>query len=278
MRLFRKRKKFGNFRDGTAPPDIVYQLGAEAAAAHVVFEPMPPSTDFTDFDDQTEWIANDVDAQRAGSPLNFFHPQSLNSRGRERLRRNGSADFLQRMDSPEHFHQMRPCSPERFGAGAPAYYRDQIRAGSPAQFRRARAGSPEHFHQMRAGSPEHFRAGSPAFYQEHMRPGSPAQFRRAMADSPEHFHQRQQRVGSPFGFLKQPKVVPPEYFQQSDRKPGLFAQLQELISGKTYAEDPGIMYQQEFDQNFVPNYHDPYGMKMNRYQNKMMNQQYPFGY
>lgn len=268
MRLFRKRKKFGNFRDGTAPPDIVYQFGAEAAAAHLIQESTRPPMGFTDIDDPSQWFTDGTERQRAGTPLQFLKPYTVDPGGHERIHRSGSAGFLPRMDSPDRLRAMRSGSPEHFRAGSPEHFRAgspaHFLAGSPAQFRRARAASPEHFHQMRAGSPTHFQ------------PGSPSQFRRARAGSPDHFHQR--RAGSPYGYVQKSKMVPPpQYFQQYDQKPGLFSQLHGLISGKKYAEDPAFVYQPEFEQHFIPENYDYDPRWMNEQQNMMM-QQYPYRY
>lgn len=176
MRIFRRRKKYDN-RDGASGkeplPDIVYQMGAEAAARYVAQDPYGPNIiygsrdrfdvpppypyvavpepEYDPFDGMADpALGSEV---RSGSPINML-------RSALRLNRSGSSDrFLNdsydrhgRAGSPEHFGRgSRPGSPERM----------QARVGSPylfAQPSAPRVASPLQYHpRSRTGSPEVFR-------------------------------------------------------------------------------------------------------------------------
>jgi hypothetical protein len=185
MRIFRKRKKFGNFHgapeDAAPLPDIVYQMGAEQAARYAarsspglrnpygVIDPyeqeaiygFPPGYAHEPIPDEN-LFGQEMDGEvRASSPLQFLSSALGIGRSRSHDRySNGSF---------EHFN--RPGSPHQFG---------QRPLGSPVKFRR-RPQSPE-FLQPRAGSPYHYvqeeRVPSPVHFARHSRPGSPDVARR----------------------------------------------------------------------------------------------------
>jgi hypothetical protein len=183
MRIFRKRKKFGNFHgtpeDAEPLPDIVYQMGAESAAQYVVAQSMPSNpyaaTDPTGY--QTTYgypeSEENFDEVRASSPFKFM--ATLLGIGRSKSRERHTAK-----------------SKERFiEAGSPVKFRDQP-PGTPTKYRRrpaspeivhSRPSSPFHFTQQeRLASPLHFapseRLSSPVHFAPPSHPNSPDVIRR----------------------------------------------------------------------------------------------------
>lgn len=167
MRIFRKRKKFGNFGgvpgDGEPIPDIVYQIGAEQAAQYAASRSRPQSPyaarrgsgqeDIYGYprvlseEDLGYQIVGDdfVEKPPKSSPLNFIGSLFGISRSSSRERyANRRMDNIVRPGSPAHFNQLPP--------GTPIKYRR--RAASP-EFLQARVPSPLHFAQQpQLGSPD----------------------------------------------------------------------------------------------------------------------------
>ena len=181
MRVFRKRKKFGNFRgqpDEAPLPDIVYQMGAESAARYVVsragtpepYDPMDPEGIY-----EYPVIADDPfnEGRSSSSPLKLMALALGFGRSKSRERRAPrSMDRFVGNGSPVHFAEQPLGSPVKF----------RRRPGSPG-FIQPRASSPYHFagqervpSPLRFGSPE--RASSPLQFVHRSRPGSPDVIRR----------------------------------------------------------------------------------------------------
>lgn len=157
MRVFRRRNNPNSYdqSSGVEPiPDIVYQMGAEAAARYVAQNPYPsagvynmpalyPAVPIAALDQA--YLEEEVEERghrsRASSPMNLIRSvvRSNRSKSRNRQKSRRNHDRFARAGSPEQF----------------------ARAGSPDQF--VRSGSPEHFARSVRGSPVHFGA----------RPGSP---------------------------------------------------------------------------------------------------------
>lgn len=180
MRVFRKRKKFGNFRgqpDEAPLPDIVYQMGAEAAAQYVVARAGTPDPydidaggiyayDVGADDPFDEGISSSSPFKLVASALGF---------GRSRQRERRAARPMDRFvgnGSPVHFAEQPLGSPAKF----------RRRPGSPG-FIPSRPSSPYHFagqeripSPLRFGSPN--RSSSPLQFAQHSRPGSPDVIRR----------------------------------------------------------------------------------------------------
>ena len=148
MRVFRRRSNPNGYdqSSGREPmPDIVYQMGAEAAARYVAQNPyasagiynmpaMYPAVPIAAVDEAylEEEVEDRGHRSRASSPVNLIRSVVRSSRSKSRHRQKSRRNY------------------------------DQFaRAGSPEQF--ARAGSPENFARSVRGSPVHFEA----------RPGSP---------------------------------------------------------------------------------------------------------
>jgi hypothetical protein len=179
MRVFRRRKKYGNFRgtlDEAAPlPDIVYQMGAEAAARYVSAQSMSPNPyalinsaeqqapygypqvpigegDFSD-----EIVQNELPEEPpASSPLRFIASALGIGRSKSRERRAyRSDDHFVRAGSPMHFNQGRPGTPVKFRRRPSSPEIVRSRASSPYHFgQQERVPSPLHFSQSQPGSPE----------------------------------------------------------------------------------------------------------------------------
>lgn len=169
MRVFRKRKKFGNFggsaRDAEPLPDIVYQMGAEQAARLVALQARSGSPFAGMHDPHMPYIVPDdeveyYDEPRASSPLQFIANALGVGRSRSSRRfADGGMEHFSRPGSPAHF------------ASAP---------GTPIKYRR-RAHSPE-IVRSRPASPMHFvpaeRVPSPLHFAAHPRAASPDVARR----------------------------------------------------------------------------------------------------
>ncbi|CAF0898813.1 unnamed protein product [Adineta ricciae] len=173
MRVFRRRKKFGNFggpaRDAEPLPDIVYQMGAEQAARLVALQARGQSPDLSRHGRYAPYIVDedpygggeDASEQRSSSPFNFIANALGISRSRSRRRvPDGQAENFARPGSPAHFAHSLP--------GTPVQYRR--RAMSP-ELVRSRPSSPFQFAQ-----PE--RVPSPLHFAHHSRPASPVITRR----------------------------------------------------------------------------------------------------
>jgi hypothetical protein len=192
MRIFRKRKKFGNFRgtpeDAEPLPDIVYQMGAEAAAAHYAS---------TLKRRQDPYAAINPAEQDAMYGLPYIVTEEENSGYEvlgdelgEQVRSSSPLNFL-----ASAFGIRRSSSRERYANRA----RDNfVRAGSPVRFNQVRAGSPVYFTQDRPGSPVKFRR----------RPASPGLLQ-ARAPSPLHFVQSEP-ISPPLPFAQPPRSTSPD--------------------------------------------------------------------
>ena len=191
MRVFRKRKKFGNFggkADEAPLPDIVYQMGAESAARYVASRSASPNP----------YAPIDPFGQEAiyGYPVAVEDNYEDDFSSSNPLRAVASAFRLGRSKSRER-RSSRPT--DRYvGNGSPVHFAEQP-LGSPVKFRR-RPGSPGMI-QPRAGSPYHFagqeRIASPFHFAAPERPSSPLQFaHRSRPSSPLQFAHRS-RPGSP---------------------------------------------------------------------------------
>jgi len=160
MRVFRKRKTFGNF--GGAPedeeplPDIVYQMAAEAAAKYVVararsqspygaIDPAQQDAIYGYPHSQIHIVGEDPsyeipenesnDRFRASSPLKFIASALGIGRSRSRERKaNRSKNKFVRAGSPVNFIQRPPGTPSKFRRRAASPESMQARAPSPLQF------------------------------------------------------------------------------------------------------------------------------------------------
>lgn len=207
MRVFRKRNKFGNFggppADADPIPDIVYQMGAEAAAQYVI-ERSRPSSPYAAMqapgqEDIYGYPQAQLDAtgiyevpsdeysgeRRRSGPLNFIGSLFGISRSgsRERYHKEPSNNFLPR----------RPPPP-----GTPIKYRR--RPGSPALV------------QSRVPSPVHFAQNSV--------PNSPdvaRRLQRAQYSQDLQQLERQQRVQEELFMFNQPQFYP--QYQQILQQP-----------------------------------------------------------
>ncbi len=180
MRVFRKRKKFGNFHgttdDAEPLPDIVYQMAAESAARYVAAQSMPyAAMDPTGQQGIYSYpqAEENFDEVRASSPLKFI--ASVFGIGRSRSREPRAAK------SKERFFEMGSSVPFRERPpGTPTKYRR--RPASP-EIVRSRPSSPFNFiQQERHASPIHFvppeRASSPVNIPPPSHPNSPDVIRR----------------------------------------------------------------------------------------------------
>lgn len=232
MRVFRKRKSVGNYGEGNAEhlPDIVYQMGAEAAARYAasaaqgqdsydvngfIEEPTiygipynPVAIDENYPNEELEEINNDV---RRSSPLQFL----------------ASALGVGR---PKSRHRRREASNERFG-----------RRGSPANFHRRAIGSPAHFNE---------RPYSPVMVRS--RPSSPYQFVPVERPSSPYNFRPEKRASSPHNFIPKVHSTPADVARRLQR-----AQLSQDLQN--------IEKQQRFQQDMImanpvglpPQYHLP---------------------
>ncbi|CAF0728909.1 unnamed protein product [Adineta steineri] len=185
MRVFRKRKKFGNFggppRDAEPLPDIVYQMGAEQAARYVQLRARstsPYAGTVGPHNHNSPYIVGEEEGYEGeeaeggrSSPLNFIANALGLNRSRSRAKKDDKArENFARSGSPGYFdepppgtpvrYRRRPQSPEMFGS----------RPGSPAYFAQAEGrGSPVHFgSHSRPGSPETLRRLQRAQYSQEM--------------------------------------------------------------------------------------------------------------
>ena len=176
MRIFRKRKPYAHYdgASGNEPlPDIVYQMGAEAAARFVAQNPYPgnnayrardvyaavPMADENPYEEMYDEPPAPV--RRSSSSLNMFRSAfGLNRSGSRERFANDSFDRYVGAGSPQHFvRRSRPASPELM----------HPRAASPHLFAERERGSPQiHYVQSRAPSPLRFnsrpRASSPEIF------------------------------------------------------------------------------------------------------------------
>ena len=220
MRVFRKRRRFGNFggapEDRDSMPDIVYQMGAEAAARYVAQAAadeeagygLPPI--YLDAPVMTsDELEEDV---RSSSPLNFLRSALGLSRSRSGQRlSNGSPDRFRRAGSPDHFGHRS--------------------LGSPVHFHR-RPHSPEHFAYHSLGSPERLRR----------RPHSP-ELVRSRPSSPYLFG-RHERVPSPLHFPLQSRPSSPDVIRRMQRAQ-LSQDLQRMEKQQRHQQDAMMAYQQQ---------------------------------
>jgi len=224
MRVFRKRKTFGNFggapEDAETMPDIVYQMAAEAAAKYVVEQARSQSPYAAISPDEQEAIYGyphvpiqiqgensfyeipeneSKERFRASSPLKFI-ASALGigrSRSRERYANRSRNNFV-RTGSPVNFNQRPP--------------------GTPGQSRR-RAASPE-IVQPRASSPLRFvqseRVPSPLHFTQQSHPGSPDVARRlyrAQLSQELQRIEREQRRQQEMMMMMNPLPYIPQYEQ-----------------------------------------------------------------
>jgi hypothetical protein len=209
MRIFRKRKKFGNFHgaaeDAAPLPDIVYQMGAEQAARYAARNSPGPPNHYGVIDPYEQEGGYDFppgygpipgegenpfgqemgEEVRASSPLQFLSAALGIGRSRPRDRySNNSFEPFARPGSPHQFGHRSLGSPVKFRRRPQSPEFLQQRPGSPYHFvQQERVPSPHHFQQKeRASSPYHFapqeRAPSPLQFAQHSRPGSPDVARR----------------------------------------------------------------------------------------------------
>ena len=180
MRVFRKRKKFGNFRgsseDAEPLPDIVYQMGAESAAQYAMMHSTPYGS-MNVIGQQGVYgypvVQERSDEVRSSSPFGFV--ASMFGIGRSKSREPRAARSQERFlegGSPLGFAEQPP--------GTPIKYRR--RPASP-ELARSRPSSPYNFiQQERLGSPIHFappeRGSSPVHLPPRSHPNSPDVIRR----------------------------------------------------------------------------------------------------
>ena len=240
MRIFRKRQKFGNFggppRDAEPLPDIVHQMGAEAARQYVALQAKMsnphdananghgmvytiPHVSMSNPQPAEDHFYEDMlyaEEDRNSSPLNFLSSVFGSSRSKSRERRaNRQIDRFVRSGSPEQFHEYPP--------GTPVKYRR--RPASP-ELMQQRVGSPYHFvQQERVPSPLHFvpqeRVPSPLHFAQNPRPSSPdiaRRLQRAQHSQELQRLERQQRrqqdmmIGNPIQLIPQyPHMQQPYY-------------------------------------------------------------------
>ncbi|UJR37808.1 hypothetical protein I4U23_030498 [Adineta vaga] len=170
MRVFRRRKKFGNFggsaRDAEPLPDIVYQMGAEQAARLVALQARGQSPYAGMDNGSVPYIVDDddpyagaeyVQEQRSSSPFQFI-ANALHI-GRSRSRRqfpDREVENIIRPGSPAHFAHSLPGTPVRYRRRAMSPELIGSRPSSPFQFVQSeRIPSPVHFVQRsRPASPD----------------------------------------------------------------------------------------------------------------------------
>ena len=219
MRVFRKRKKFGNFggssEDAEPLPDIVYQMGAESAARYAMMH----STPYGVIDVNAQQgaygypMAGETDEVRSSSPLGFVASMFGIRRSRSKERRAAK--------SKERFFE--GGSPARFGdqpPGTPIKYRR--RPASP-ELVRSRPSSPYNFiSQERMASPIHFappeRSASPMHLPPRSHPNSPDVIRRlhrAQVSQDIQRMEREQRLQQEM-MLMNPNPFMPQYPQPPD--------------------------------------------------------------
>jgi hypothetical protein len=172
MRVFRKRKKYNNL-DGASNeepiPDVVYQMGAEAAARYVAqdlhharrgstaedFYDLPPLYPYLPV--EGDMYNNDMqmnrrrERTRTSSPLNFIRSAiGLSRSGSHKRDMNDLSNPYARSNSSQRFGSPVP--------GSPTQYRS--RAMSPVVIA-SRSASPYHFvQQERAATPHRSRSRS----------------------------------------------------------------------------------------------------------------------
>jgi hypothetical protein len=189
MRVFRKRKKFGNFggapEDAEPMPDIVYQMAAEAAVKYVAARARS----------QSPYAGIDLAKQEAifGSPYSQIHIVEENP--------------FYEIPENESDEQVQASSPLKFIASALGFGRSRSRERYANRSRNnfVRAGSPVNFNQHPPGTPvkSRRRAASPELVQ-------------ARAPSPLHFVQSE-RVPSPLHFTQQSYPTSPDVARRLHR-------------------------------------------------------------
>lgn len=231
MRVFRKRRKFGNF--GGAPdeaplPDIVYQMGAESAARFVASRSSSPAP-YAGMDPYGQEgiygypvnVEDNYDEGSASSPLRAVASVFGlgRSKSRERRSRHRSTDRFVGNGSPVHFAEQPLGSPVKF----------RRRPGSPGMMQ-PRAGSPYHFAgQERVSSPIHFvpheGAASPPRHLAHSRPSSPDVIRRLqraqLSQDLQHLERQQRRqqefmMVNPIQYAPQYQPVQQPYYPMAN--------------------------------------------------------------
>jgi hypothetical protein len=186
MRVFRKRKKFGNFHgkpEDTEPmPDIVYQMGAEAAA---------------------QYVTRRSRSQSPYAEINAAEQEAIYGFPQVPI---GEENAIYEIPSDE-LGEVRTSSPLKFLASVLGIGRSSSREryANRAMDNFVRAGSPEHFNQRRPGTPVKFRR----------RPASP-ELLQPRASSPYHFVQ-QERVPSPLHFVPPSRSASPDVIRRLQR-------------------------------------------------------------
>ncbi|CAF2706383.1 unnamed protein product [Rotaria sp. Silwood2] len=165
MRVFRKKKRYYNHPDGEPLPDIVYQMGAEAAARYVALASR----------EQQAYAA--INPYEQAAMYNQHHVPMVVGQNYIDEAAEYQIGGNPRRSSPLNFI----ASP--FGLG---------RSGSREHF--SRAGSPAHFHQYQPGSPAHYhqRSHSPELIRS--RPSSPVPFIPPVRSTPADVARRLQRA------------------------------------------------------------------------------------
>lgn len=210
MRIFRRRKKDGNYQgppiDSEPLPDIVYQMGAEAAARYVRLRASSPNPHDPMFLEAAGGVY-EVPKEEYENEVEYYDESYEPARSSSTDLIASAFGFKRPKASKQRAHK--PPKEGRF-----------VRAGSPAHFQQRPPGTPVHFHH-RAASPDFAqeRVGSPYHFAQQQRVGSPVHFgQQQRVGSPVHFAQeQQQRVGSPVHFAQNARPSSPEIMRRLQR-------------------------------------------------------------
>jgi len=230
MRIFRRRKKDESFQgppivDAEPLPDIVYQMGAEAAVRYVRMRAGSPNPHDPMFIEATGGV-HEVPDDRYRNDEGYYE---------EPKRR------VLKIKRPKASQQHAQKPPKE------GYF---VRAGSPAQFQQYPPGTPVHHHR-RAASPDFAqqeRVGSPYLFAQQQRVGSPAQFG------------QNARPGSPEMMRRVQRAQHSQELQRAEKEQR--RQQEMMMAGAMHMAQPYPYGQQVYYPNMQP---FPGGMQMYQY-------------